>query len=145
MGGMTDSARVPEGFTAMRPYGKFHELVGPLFMARRGDKVVVGLQVEERHENAVGSLHGGMTMALVDTALTLAAARAAPKGQYAITQGITADFLAPARAGDWIEAEVEVLRAGRTTITLDCRVRRDGVDGKLLLRASGTFHVVSGS
>ncbi len=127
----------------MRPYGGFHELAGPMFMARRGDNIVIGLRMDERHGNAIGTLHGGMFMTLVDTALTLAAGRAAPKGQYAVTQGMSADFLASAREGDWVEAEVEVLKAGRSTITLDCRVRKDGAEGKLLMRASGTFHVIA--
>lgn len=104
---------------------------------------MIGLRVDERHGNAIASLHGGMFMTLVDTALTLAAGRAAPKGKYAVTQGMTSDFLAPARAGEWIEAEVEVLKAGRSTITLDCRVRKDGEGGKLLLRAGGTFHILA--
>lgn len=137
---MTD---IPSGFSEMRPYGEFHELVGPMFMAKRDENIVIGLRVDERHGNAIATLHGGMFMTLVDTAFTLAAGRAAPKGQYAVTQGIAADFLAPAREGDWIEAEVEVLKAGRNTITLDCRVRKDGHDGKLLMRASSTFHVIA--
>jgi uncharacterized protein (TIGR00369 family) len=137
---MTD---IPSSFTEMRPYGEFHELAGPMFMAKRYENIVIGLRVDERHGNAIGTLHGGMFMTLVDTALTLAAGRAAPKGQYAVTQAISSDFLAAARLGDWVEAEVEVLKAGRSTITLDCRVRKDGQNGKLLLRASGTFHVVA--
>ncbi len=134
---------IPAGFEEMRSYGPFHELTGPFYKAKRGENIVVGMRVEERHGNAVNMVHGGMLMTLVDTAITLAASRAAPKGQYAVTSGLNADFLAPGRQGDWVEAEVEVLRAGRTTISLDCRVRRDGADGKLLMRASGTFHVVA--
>ena len=136
-------ADIPAGFTEMRPYGAFHDLTGPFYHAKRGDNIVVGMRVDDRHGNAIGTLHGGMFMTLVDTALTLAAGRAAPKGQYAITQGLNADFLSPAREGDWVEAEVEVLRAGRSSIALDCRVRKDGEAGKLLMRASGSFHVVA--
>ncbi|WP_340587805.1 PaaI family thioesterase [Erythrobacter alti] len=135
--------KIPDGFSEMRSYGAFHELIGPLYWAKRGENIVVGVHFDERHGNAVGSLHGGMLMALVDTALTLAAGRAAPKGQYAVTQGISADFLSPAMQGDWVEAEAEVLRAGRSTISLDCRVRKRSAKGKLLMRASGTFHVIA--
>lgn len=134
---------IPAGFAEMRPLGPFHEMVGPLCWMKRGENIVVGVSVEQRHVNAIGSMHGGMLMTLVDTAVTLAAGRAAPKGQYAVTQGLSADFLAPAKAGDWVEAEIEVLRAGRSTISLDCRVRQGGETGKLLMRASGTFHVVA--
>jgi len=140
---MTEEFQAPEGFLPMRPFGRFHDLVGPLYWARRAENIVVGLRVEDRHANASGSAQGGMLLTLVDTAFTLAAGCAAPKGQYAVTQGLTADFLAPARAGDWVEAEVEVLRAGRSTITLDCRVRSGGAQGRLLMRASGSFHVVA--
>ena len=132
---------VPEGFSEMRPFGPFHAANGPLFMAKRGDNVIVGMTVEPRHENAVASLHGGMFLTLVDTALTLAANRTAPKGQHAVTASLTSDFLAPARAGDWIEAEARVLRAGRSLIVLECHVR---CGEKLLLRASAGFQVVGG-
>lgn len=131
----------PEGFSEMRPFGGFHELVGPLYMAKRDGRIVVGLRMAPRHANAVASMHGGMLLTLVDTALTVAAMRAAPKGQYAVTSTLTSDFIAPARDGDWVEAEVEVLRAGRSVIYLQCLVRKDGPDGKLLLRASASFQV----
>lgn len=71
-------------------------------MAKRGENILVGMWMDGRHANAIGTLHGGMFMTLVDTALTLAAGRAAPKGQFAVTHGIAADFLAPAREGDWV-------------------------------------------
>ncbi len=98
---MTD---IPAGFTEMRPYRAFHDLTGSFYFAKRAENIVVGMRVEDRCVNAIGSLHGGMFMTLVDTALTLAAGRAAPKGQYAITQGFSADFLSPARPGDWVAA-----------------------------------------
>lgn len=135
---------IPDGFTQLRPFGGFHEVNGPLWYTRRGENVVVAMAVEPRHENAVSSLHGGMFLTLVDTAMTMAANRAAPKGQHTVTTSLTSDFLAPARAGDWIEAEARVLRAGRRLIVLDCHVRKDGADGQLLLRASGSFQVVGG-
>lgn len=133
---------VPDGFREMRPFGGFHELVGPLYMTKRDENVVVGLRMEQRHANAVASMHGGMLLTLVDTALTLAAMKAAPKGQYAVTSTLTSDFIAPARLGDWVEAEVEVLRAGRSVIYLQCMVR---AEGKLLLRSSASFQVVAPS
>jgi len=137
------SLKIPDGFTQMRPYGGFHESNGPFWMAKRGENSVVGFRVEESHGNAVGGLHGGMLATLVDTVLTLAAAKAAPKGQFAVTSSLTCDFLAPGKFGDWIEAEAEVLRVGRSLIHLDCRVRRDGPDGDLLMRASAGFHIVT--
>jgi len=52
------------------------------------------------------------------------------------------EFLAAAAVGDWIEAEVEVLKAGRSVIFLTCMIRKGGPDGKLLMRFGGTFQVV---
>lgn len=71
---------VPVGFAPMRAYGALHELSGPFFWPRCGDIVAVGIRAAEKHCNAVGSVHGGMLITLADTALTLAASRASPKG-----------------------------------------------------------------
>lgn len=134
---------VPEGFVAMRSLGPFHDSLGPFYTLRRGENTVVAMRVEPRHENGIPSLHGGMFLTLVDTAMTLASFRAAGKGNRAVTISLASDFLGPARAGDWIEAEVRVLKAGRSLIVLDCLVRLDGPEGRVLLRANGSFQVVT--
>jgi len=136
------SANIPAGFELMAPYGAFHELVGPLYEAERGGRTVVGLRVGEQHLNKGAILHGGMYFMLLDTAMTHACVRVRPSDSYVVTTSISSELLAAARLGDWIEAEVEVMRAGRRVVFLNCLVRRDGPDGELLVRGSATFQMI---
>lgn len=136
-------AAIPEGFVEMEPYGPFHETIGLMYHLQRGDNCVVGVRMTERHRNKGQMVHGAMLMALVDTAMTRACADLRQPDQGVVTTTLNNEFLAAARPGDWVEAEVEVLRAGRKVIFMDCQVRRDGKDGPLLLHSSGTFMVVT--
>lgn len=133
---------VPAGFVRMEPYGRFHELVGPLYETLRGDRTVVGLRVGEQHLNKGEILHGGMYFMLLDTAMTHACVRVRRSDAYVVTTSVASELFAPARAGDWIEAEVEVMRAGGRVIFLNCVVRRDGPEGEPLVRGSATFQLI---
>ncbi len=133
---------LPAGFTVMQPYGGFHTLVGPLYETLRGDRMVVGMWVSEKHLNRGSILHGGMALTLLDTAMTHACVRIRQDDSYAVTTTISCELFAPARPGDWIEAEVEINRAGGRVIFLSGVVRRDGRDGEALLRGSATFQRV---
>ena len=133
---------IPEGFAQMESYGGFHALVGPLYETVRGGRTVVGLRVAEKHLNKGAGIHGGMYFMLLDTAMTRACVSLRPPDKGAVTSGFTSELFGSARAGEWIEAEVEVMRAGGRVIFLNCVVRRDGPEGEPLARGSGTFQIV---
>lgn len=133
---------VPEGFVEMAPYGPFHETVGPIYSMERDGRVVLGMRILEKHRNRGTVMHGGMFMTLGDTAMTHAAVKFRQEGFGAVTTAFSGEILASGMIGDWVEAEVEVLRAGRSVIYLNCMIRKDGPDGKPLMRISGTFQVV---
>jgi uncharacterized protein (TIGR00369 family) len=139
----TNALSIPEGFEEMDPYGPFHIACGPMYFLARGDLTVVGLGVLEKHRNKGQIMHGGMLMMLVDTAMTKACGRLRREDEFFVTSNLTTELMAAVRPGDWIEAEVEVLRRGRKVMFLDCRVRRDGPGGQLVAHASGTFQVVA--
>lgn len=126
----------------MRPYGRFHELVGPLYATQRGERTVVGLRVSEKHLNGVGIIHGGMYLMLLDTAMTRACIGLRRPDVFPATTSLSSEFLDAARPGDWIEAEAEVLRAGRRIVFLNCIIRRDGPSGDPLVRGSATFQLI---
>jgi uncharacterized protein (TIGR00369 family) len=133
---------VPEGFVRMDPYGGFHALVGPLYAAEREGRTVVGLRVAEKHLARGPGIHGGMYFMLLDTAMTHAAVRHRPADAYVVTTSFASELYGSATLGDWIEAEVEVMRAGRRIIFLNCLVRRGGPGGEALVRGSATFQIV---
>ena len=135
---ITDTA-IPEGFEEMEPYGPSHEMIGPMYVLYRGDKTVVGIRMAEKHRNKGTIVHGGILAFLVDTVMTRACGRIREPDAWFATTTLNNEFIAAAKPGDWIEAEVEVLRQGRNVIFLDCQVRRDGPDGQLIMHSSGTF------
>ena len=136
-----EALTVPAGFSEMRPYGPFHKLVGPMYCRKAEGHFFVGLRMEDRHCNGLGIGHGGVLLTLADTAMTFAVSGSVPRGSRTVTTTLSSDLIGAARSGDWIEAEAQVLRAGKRIVFLDCRIHRDGAQGSLLLRASATFAV----
>jgi acyl-coenzyme A thioesterase PaaI-like protein len=139
------SAAIPAGYVSMEPFGGFQDLIGPLFETIRGDRTVVGLRVADKHLGAGPGLHGGMYLALLDVAMTRACRRVRRADAYVVTTSFSSELFASARPGEWIEAEVEIMRAGARVIFVNCLVRRDGPEGECLARGSATFQVVSRS
>jgi acyl-coenzyme A thioesterase PaaI-like protein len=86
----------------------FNTHVGPLYF-RRGEKgtpdeFVMGLRVQPYMCNPAGTLHGGMMMTVADLVGGMGAGiLAGIRGKFLPTVNMTFDFVAPARAGDWVE------------------------------------------
>ncbi len=80
--------------------------------------------------NAVGTAHGGATMALLDV---VHAAVSNSHGTVAVAQDVHTEFLAPGRPGDRLVAEgVEVHRSRRTAVY---RIEARAQDGRLVATA----------
>src|SRR5918997_329969 len=76
--------------------------------------------------NAVGTAHGGATMALLDV---VHAAVSNSHGTVAVAQDVHTEFLAPGRPGDRLVAEgTEVHRSRRTAVY---RIEARAQDGRL--------------
>src|SRR3954467_6199272 len=89
-----------------------------------------GMTVGPELLNAVGTAHGGATMALLDV---VHAAVSNSHGTVAVAQDVHTEFLEPGRQGDRLVAEgVEVHRSSRTAVyRIDARPQ----DGRLVATA----------
>src|SRR4051794_38970489 len=87
--------------------------------------------------NAVGTAHGGATMALLDV---VHAAVSNSHGTVAIAQDVHTEFLAAGRPGDRLEAEgVEVHRSSRTAVyRIEARTQDDRLVATALARVFRT-------
>jgi len=95
----------------------------------------VAIRVQPQHCNSQGVAHGGFLLALADLALsygTYEAGDAPPR----ITMSLTTDFAGVAREGEWVEAHVDVQKAGRRVIFANCFIC---VGDRRIVRASGVF------
>ena len=147
---MSRNIEVPEGFRRVqrpRP-NPFNEMVGPFYERRRGTEVSLGLRIEERHCNSRDICHGGLLATLADLALgysALAAGRTAggpgdDKRSF-VTVSLSLDFAGSAKAGDWVESEVEVQKTGARLAFANGYLVANGVR---IVRANAIF-ALSGS
>jgi len=87
------------------------------FLRLRLDRVAEGevdvsLELEPRHLNLAGTLHGGMVATLADTATGLAYRTVLEPETSHVTTSLTVTFLAPGRAGT-VTARGKVVKPGR--------------------------------
>ena len=105
---------IPTGFTRIDlPSNAYMSVNGPVYVRMDGERLVLGLYVEERHCSSIGLCHGGMLMTLADLILTIGVNVQAKLSRFLPTVSVTCDFLGPAPKGSWLQARVEVLRTTR--------------------------------
>ena len=95
------------------------------------------LTVETRHLRTHGLLHGGVTAALLDTALGHAVMSLAPPDHHAVTAQININYIKPAYEGVELLATGFVIHAGTKTAVATGEVRTG--EGTLIATATGTF------
>jgi uncharacterized protein (TIGR00369 family) len=135
--GVGEAMEVPQGFTPLqRRGGPFLTSLGPLYVKREGSGLVIALRIEEKHLNTRGVAHGGMLMTLADSALGIVLAMSQPTPQPMVTVNLSADFADPARAGDWVEARVDIQKIGKRLAFASCQL---WIGQRCILRASGIF------
>lgn len=142
----------PEGFA---PHFRSSPLTDPwepiLSRIDPGEAVRLGLELRPAHCNGRGFVHGGLIAALADNAMGLSCALVAgaleapgapaptedgaPRRGY-LTVGLTVDYLATGRPGQWFEVRPRVIRVGRRMAFADALIE---IDGKPAARASASF------
>jgi uncharacterized protein (TIGR00369 family) len=132
--------QVPEGFEPFEEQGPFLQHIGPVYVRRDGDSLVLGLRATERHNNHRRTIQGGLLSTFADFALGRAIEADAEDGKDRATVSLTVDFLKPARAGDWIESRSRVERVGGTLAFADCSLT---VEEREIVRARAVWVVVA--
>ena len=114
----------------------FNGLVGPIAFARAADDAwQARLELEPRHMNSRGVCHGGVLLALADTAMGTATYEAG--GQHpCATIELGGHFLAPAMQG---QAALALVRQERRTRELSFMSAEIHAGGRVVMRASGIW------
>jgi uncharacterized protein (TIGR00369 family) len=98
-------------------------------------RAVFALEVDERHHNPMGTLHGGVYCDLADAAMGYAYAATLAEGESFTTIELKINFLRAVRKAK-LTAEATVVKAGSTLGCVECDVKDQ--TGKLVARASST-------
>lgn len=125
---------VPEGFSPVQGASKF--LSGCAEFYIHHERPVLAVRVLGRHLNYVGIAHGGFLATVADSAFGIMLRRLLVMERAAITVNLNLDYLGAVREGDWLEAHVEIHKAGSSLINASCRLL---VGERLVLRSNGVF------
>jgi len=120
------------------PVFPLRDMLGFSITQGEGSGVAV-LELDERHLNPHGTVHGGIMFVLIDTAMGAATMSVVGEGNWCATLDIHTRYLSPCFGGR-ITATATVRKAGRRVVHLDATVVGD--DGIEFTAASGVFAVI---
>ena len=98
-------------------------------------RAVFELQVDERHHNPMGTLHGGVYGDLADAAMGWAYGATLDEGKQFTTIAMKLNFLRAVRQAT-LTAEATVVKAGSTLGYVECEVKDE--QGRLVAKAAST-------
>lgn len=127
-------ATIPEGFTALEGLSGFLRNCGDFFL--HDERPIMAVRLQPHHLNYVRIAHGGFLATVADSAFGIVLRRQLRPPSVALTVNLNVDYIGPVREGEWLEAHVEVLKAGGTFINASCLLK---VGERLVLRANGVF------
>ena len=100
----------------------FEDTAGPMYESRKNvEPKGCAMVLEPKHCNTAGIVHGGLLMTFADYS-TFAIAREEIGPNGGVTVSMASDFTASARAGDLLEASVEVVKSTRSMVFVQGRI-----------------------
>lgn len=127
---------------SVRDPSKFGNMLGVIFSHYDEGKCVTELDIEEKHLNIGGSVHGGVINALCDIALSGAVTSAfKDREEVVVTLQMNVNFLRPGFNGDKLTATAEVVKLGSKIVYVEGEIRNQS--NKLIAKASGDWYVKS--
>ncbi len=99
------------------------------------------LEVDRRHANPMGTLHGGVLCDLADGAMGMAWSSELEEGESFTTLELKINFLKPVWNGR-LRAEARVLKRGKTVGLAECDIRDE--KGDLVAYATSTLMTLRG-
>jgi uncharacterized protein (TIGR00369 family) len=110
-------------------------LVGFVLKSIEPGRAVFTMEVDERHHNPMGTLHGGVYCDLADAAMGYAYAATLGEGESFTTIELKINFLRAVRKAT-LTAEATVVKAGSSVGYIECTVTDQ--TGQLVARAAST-------
>ena len=116
-------------------------LIGIELEKMEGGESTMWMDVEERHANPMGTVHGGILCDVADAAMGTAYASQLASGESFATLELKINFVRPFWTGRLV-AEGRIVSGGRTVGMVEADVRDE--NGRLIARASSTCITLRG-
>ena len=130
---------IPEGFSPHFRKSGMTDPWEPLYSRNTGDAIFLGLRAGPAHANSRGFVHGALITALADNAKGLSCGLKLEGATGLVTVGVSVDFIATARLGQWLEIRPVVLKSGRNLSFCAATVHASDT---LCARANATFRAL---
>src|SRR3954452_16310347 len=124
--------RMQRGEAPPPPIG---QLLGFTLKVIEHGRAVFEMDIDERHHNPMGTVHGGVYCDLADAAMGFAYAATLGAGETFTTIELKINFLRAVRKAT-LTAEARVVKAGSSVGYVECDVKDQ--DGRLVARAAST-------
>jgi uncharacterized protein (TIGR00369 family) len=111
------------------------QLLGLVLVAIEPGRALFSVEVDERHHNPMGTLHGGIYCDLADAAMGWAYAATLGEGESFTTIELKINFLRAVRKAK-LTAKAYVVKGGATVGYVECDVTDD--QGRLVVKAAST-------
>ena len=129
---LENSQKIIRGESPPPPIGRF---LGLVLKSIEPGHAIFEMEVDQRHHNPMGTLHGGIFCDLADAAMGYAFAASLSEGESFTTVELKINFFRPVRQGK-LTAEARVVKAGGTLGYVECDVTDQ--TGKLAAKAAST-------
>ena len=113
----------------------FEDFLGFSIRERSDGRAAGAINVEQRHANLMGNLHGGVIYAASDMLAYHALLSILPHDKGAVTADIQVSMLRGGKIGDTVEMIAEVIKLGRTLAFIETK---SFVAGKLIATTKAT-------
>lgn len=118
----------------------FADLLGLRVTANTDGICSCELEVEDRHLNPNGVVHGAVCYAMADTGMGAALSRVLAEGEICTTIEIKINYFRPVLAGS-LRCDTRIVHRGRRTGALESEVFDQ--EERLVARATGTFMILA--
>lgn len=126
------NAEIPPGYVPRELKGGFSINFGPLYFDKGNGRMA--FRVDDQHLNPVDGLHGGALATFADAHIALFY----PEGvaTHCPTINLNVDYLQPAMKGDWVEADITLVRATRRLVFTQSLIR---IGDSVIARVTGLY------
>ena len=114
-----------------------HQACGLELLSSAAGHSEIRFAVNDFSRNVIGTLHGGITYAMIDVAAFMALASVMPEGQHGVTVDIQVSVLRAANLGESVYVRGRVDKVGRTLANLRSEAFVKTPEGERLI-ATGT-------
>ena len=135
---MSVQNEVPRGYILAGRQQGFSATIGPFYEKQEAVHRLRAFRVLDWHCNPEGYLHGGMLACCADYAMYQVIGDVLGETSKTPTVSLTTNYLAPARAGDWVMAQAEIVQRSSSMVFARVDIF---TEQQALLTATGVYKI----